>query len=30
MEGLTNYITESAWEDILTVTYVLMDDAVVY
>jgi len=27
MEGLTNYITESAWEDILTVTYVLIDDA---
>lgn len=27
MKGLTNYITESAWEDILTVTYILIDDA---
>ena len=27
MEGLTDYITKSNWEDILTVTYVLVDDA---
>ena len=27
MEGLTDYITKSAWEDILTVTFVLIDDA---
>jgi hypothetical protein len=27
MEGLTDYITESDWEDILTVTFVLIDDA---
>lgn len=27
MERLTDYITESDWEDLLTVTYVLVDDA---
>jgi len=27
MEGLTDYITKSDWEDILTVTFVLIDDA---
>jgi len=27
MEGLTDYITKSDWEDILTVTFVLVDDA---
>ena len=25
MERLTDYITESDWEDLLTVTYVLVD-----
>jgi len=27
MEGLTDYITKSDWEDIFTVTFVLVDDA---
>ncbi len=27
MQGLTDYITQSLWEDILIVTYVLVDDA---
>ena len=27
MEGLTDYITRSDWENILTVTFVLIDDA---
>jgi len=27
MEGLTDYITKSDWEDIMTVTFVLIDDA---
>lgn len=27
MKGLTNYITESAWSDILTVNFVLIDDS---
>ena len=27
MKGLTKYITESAWSDILTVSFVLIDDA---
>lgn len=27
MNGLTDYITDAAWEDMLTVTFVLIDDA---
>ena len=27
MKGLTNYITQSAWKDILTVKYILIDDS---
>lgn len=27
MKGLTNYITQSTWSDILTVNYILVDDS---
>lgn len=27
MKGLTDYITQSMWSDILTVNYVLIDDS---